>query len=59
MRDIHALLKEAFAREGLDYPLLMQGESSRTELLDRAAYIENHWNLPATKWVRGLRPVIP
>ena len=32
---------------------------ARTELLDRAAYIENHWNLPATKWVRGLRPVIP
>jgi len=34
MRDIHALLKEAFAREGLDYPLLLQGESSRSELLE-------------------------
>ena len=41
MRDIHALLKEAFAREGLDYPLLMQGESSRTELLDRFRRLGN------------------
>ncbi len=29
------LVAEAFAREGLDFPLLAQGEGSRTELLDR------------------------
>lgn len=35
MREIHALLKEAFATNGMEYPLLLQGESTRTELLDR------------------------
>ena len=35
MREIHALLKDAFASAGMEYPLLMQGESTRTELLDR------------------------
>jgi len=35
MREIHALLKEAFAQNGIEYPLLMQGESSRSELLER------------------------
>lgn len=35
MREIHALLKEAFAENGMEYPLLMQGESTRTELLER------------------------
>lgn len=35
MREVHALLKEAFAQAGMEYPLLMQGESTRTELLDR------------------------
>jgi ATP-dependent DNA helicase DinG len=32
---VHALLKQAFEEQGMDYPLLMQGESNRTELLDR------------------------
>jgi ATP-dependent DNA helicase DinG len=41
MRDIHALLREAFEREGLDYPLLMQGESSRSELLERFRKLGN------------------
>ncbi len=41
MREVHALLKEAFADNGLEYPLLMQGESTRTELLDR---FRNHGN---------------
>ncbi len=41
MRDIHTLLKDAFEREGLDYPLLMQGDSSRTELLDRFRRLGN------------------
>ena len=35
MREIHALLKEAFEQNGIEYPLLMQGESSRTDLLER------------------------
>lgn len=41
MREINALLKDAFEREGLNYPLLMQGESSRTELLDRFRKLGN------------------
>jgi len=35
MREVHALLKDAFASVGMEYPLLVQGESTRTELLDR------------------------
>ena len=35
MREIHALLKEVFANHGMEYPLLLQGDSTRTELLDR------------------------
>lgn len=35
MREVHALLKESFADNGLEYPLLMQGDTTRTELLDR------------------------
>ena len=34
-------LKEAFEAEGLAYPLLMQGEGSRTELLDRFRRLGN------------------
>jgi ATP-dependent DNA helicase DinG len=41
MREIHAWLKDAFEREGLDYPLLMQGDTSRTELLDRFRALGN------------------
>ncbi|MEQ1600538.1 MAG: ATP-dependent DNA helicase [Methylophilaceae bacterium] len=41
MREVHALLKEAFANDGLDYPLLMQGESSRSELLERFRKLGN------------------
>lgn len=41
MREIHALLKDAFEREGLDYPLLIQGESSRSELLERFRRLGN------------------
>ena len=41
MREIHALLKEAFAENGMESPLLMQGESSRTELLDRFRSLGN------------------
>jgi ATP-dependent DNA helicase DinG len=35
MREIHALLKDAFGSHGLEYPLLLQGDSTRTELLER------------------------
>lgn len=41
MREIHALLKEAFAENGFESPLLLQGESSRTELLDRFRQLGN------------------
>jgi ATP-dependent DNA helicase DinG len=35
MREIHALLKDAFGSHGLEYPLFLQGDSTRTELLER------------------------
>ncbi|HQN65465.1 MAG TPA: ATP-dependent DNA helicase [Methylophilus sp.] len=35
MREIHALLKDAFAENGMEYPILLQGESTRSELLER------------------------
>ena len=35
MREIYALLKDAFALSGMEYPILLQGDSTRTELLDR------------------------
>jgi ATP-dependent DNA helicase DinG len=35
------MLREAFEREKLDYPILVQGESSRTELLDRFRFLGN------------------
>jgi ATP-dependent DNA helicase DinG len=41
MREIHALLKEAFAENGIESPLLLQGDSSRTELLDRFRKLGN------------------
>lgn len=41
MREIHALLKEAFSENGMEYPLLMQGDTTRTELLAR---FRNHGN---------------
>ena len=41
MREGHEFLKEAFARRKLEFPLLMQGEGSRTELLERFRRIGN------------------
>lgn len=41
MREIHALLKEAFIEHGIESPLLLQGDSSRTELLDRFRTLGN------------------
>jgi ATP-dependent DNA helicase DinG len=41
MRDAHGLLGEDFAREGYDFPLLLQGEGSRSELLERFRRLGN------------------
>ena len=41
MREGYELLKDAFAQRKLDFPLLMQGEGSRTELLERFRRIGN------------------
>jgi ATP-dependent DNA helicase DinG len=41
MRLAHEWLTEAFNREGLDYPVLMQGDSPRNELLERFRRLEN------------------
>ncbi|HTY02550.1 MAG TPA: ATP-dependent DNA helicase [Rhodocyclaceae bacterium] len=41
MRRIHELLKERLEREGVDLPLLLQGEGSRTELLERFRFLGN------------------
>lgn len=41
MREMHALFKEAFIENGIESQLLLQGESSRTELLDRFRKLGN------------------
>ncbi len=41
MREAHGLLKEAFEKQGWDFPLLLQGEGSRTELLERFRKLGN------------------
>jgi ATP-dependent DNA helicase DinG len=41
MRRIHELLQERLAGEGLELPLLMQGEGSKSELLDRFRRLGN------------------
>ncbi len=41
MNEAHGLLKEAFAAEQLDFPLLLQGDGSRTELLERFRQLGN------------------
>ncbi|MDO8893149.1 MAG: ATP-dependent DNA helicase [Sulfurimicrobium sp.] len=41
MREAHGLLREAFDKEGLEFPLLLQGEGSRTELLERFRKLGN------------------
>jgi ATP-dependent DNA helicase DinG len=41
MREGHALLQDAFARRGFDFPLLAQGEGSRSELLERFRQLGN------------------
>jgi ATP-dependent DNA helicase DinG len=41
MREIHALLKEAFIENGIESPLLLQGDTTRTELLERFRQLGN------------------
>ncbi len=41
MRRAHELLLERFDAEGVDYPLLLQGEGSRSELLERFRRLGN------------------
>ena len=41
MREAHGLLVEAFEKRGWEYPLLVQGEGSRTELLQRFRMLGN------------------
>jgi ATP-dependent DNA helicase DinG len=41
MREAQALLAEAFSSRGWDYPLLVQGEGSRSELLERFRALGN------------------
>ena len=41
MREAHGLLTDEFKRRGWDYPLLVQGEGSRTELLQRFRSLGN------------------
>ena len=41
MREGYERLKEAFAQRGLGFPLMMQGEGSRTELLERFRRLGN------------------
>ncbi|MDP2810118.1 MAG: ATP-dependent DNA helicase [Rhodocyclaceae bacterium] len=41
MRRIHELLKERIEAEGAAYPLLLQGESSKSELLERFRQLGN------------------
>ena len=41
MRRAHELIKQRFADEGVRYPLLLQGEGSRSELLERFRRLGN------------------
>ena len=41
MRRAHELLRERFEAEAVDYPLLLQGEGSRSELLERFRRLGN------------------
>ena len=41
MRRAHELLRERFDAEGVDFPLLLQGEGSRSELLERFRQLGN------------------
>ena len=48
-------------REGNTVVLAQRTPSrpSRAVLAERAQYIETHWGLPATKWIRAFKPIAP
>ncbi len=48
------LLTDAFAREGLDYPLLVQGDGSKSELLDRFRRLGNAVLLGSASFWEGV-----
>ncbi|HKY02239.1 MAG TPA: ATP-dependent DNA helicase [Burkholderiales bacterium] len=54
MRQAHALLSERFEAEGLKFPLLMQGEGTRTELLDRFRHLGNAVLLASASFWEGV-----
>jgi ATP-dependent DNA helicase DinG len=54
MRQAHALLTERFKVEGLDYTLLMQGEGTRSELLERFRRLGNGVLLASASFWEGV-----
>jgi ATP-dependent DNA helicase DinG len=54
MNEAHGLLKEAFAREELEFPLLLQGDGSRTELLERFRQLGNAVLLASQSFWEGV-----
>jgi ATP-dependent DNA helicase DinG len=54
LRRAAALLAEAFEREGLEYPLLVQGSGSRSELLERFRRLGNAVLLGAASFWEGV-----
>jgi spermidine synthase len=48
-------------REGNTVVLAQRTPSrpSRALLMERVQYIESHWGLPAGKWIRGFKPIVP
>ncbi|MHB8353149.1 MAG: ATP-dependent DNA helicase, partial [Burkholderiales bacterium] len=54
LKEAHALLKERFESLGLSYPLLIQGETSRSELLNRFRQAENAVLLGSSSFWEGV-----
>jgi ATP-dependent DNA helicase DinG len=54
LKEAHALLKERFETLGLAYPLLIQGETSRSELLNRFRQAENAVLLGSSSFWEGV-----
>jgi len=54
MRLAHELLREEFRRRGLGFPLMLQGEGSRTELLERFRRLGNAVLLGSASFWEGV-----
>ncbi len=54
LKEAHAMLKERFETLGLSYPLLIQGETSRSELLNRFRQAENAVLLGSSSFWEGV-----